>query len=99
MIAFQAFTCINKKCVNVWFIKDICNIFARPLRYVYGRCLQNVCPMLHYSKDGITIAIVQDTRKELANGDYPIKVRVVYNRKAKYFSTGKSLSTHDWNIL
>lgn len=55
--------------------------------------------MKTYSKDGITIAVVLDTRRVLANGNYPVKVRVSYARKVTYFSTGKDLAPHDWEVL
>lgn len=55
--------------------------------------------MLNYAKDGISVALVLDTRKPLANGDYSVKVRVSYNRIVKYYTTSKRLSRHDWDIL
>ena len=55
--------------------------------------------MRNYSKDGITIALVLDTRKALQNGEYPIKVRVTYNRVVKYYITGKSLTPEEWTSL
>lgn len=53
----------------------------------------------YYSKDGITVSIVQDVRRPLANGLYPIKVRVTYRRDRSYYPTGKSLSIEDWDRL
>lgn len=67
------------------------------------RCVQIVCnektTMTTYSKDGITIATMLDTRRELANGTYPIKIRVTYKRVRKYYPTGKSLTSHSWEVL
>lgn len=55
--------------------------------------------MLEYSKDGITISLYLDNRKELANGRYPLKVRVCYNRIQKYYPTGKSFTPAEWETL
>lgn len=55
--------------------------------------------MFTYSKDGITIASILDSRKENKKGTYPIKIRVTYKRVRKYYSTGKDLSSEEWNIL
>lgn len=52
-----------------------------------------------YSKDGITVSTVQDTRRPLKNGLYPIKIRVTYRRSRSYYPTGKSLSVDDWDRL
>jgi hypothetical protein len=53
----------------------------------------------NYSKDGITVTTILDTRRALANGEYPVKVRVTYRRQRTYFITGKSLSEADWERL
>lgn len=55
--------------------------------------------MLNYSKDGITISVYHDTRRPLQNGEYPVRIRVCYNRATKHYATGKSLSSHDFGIL
>ena len=55
--------------------------------------------MLNYSKDGIHVAVIIDTRRALNSGLYPIKVRVQTGRTVKYYSTSKSLSAHDWEVL
>jgi len=39
-----------------------------------------------------TIKILQDTRHQLTNGNYPIKLRVTNQRTPKYFNTGINLS-------
>lgn len=54
---------------------------------------------LHYSKDGITVAAILDTRRAKAAGGYPVKIRVTHRRKHQYFSTGKSLSEEEWGRL
>lgn len=55
--------------------------------------------MLEYSKDGITITPILDTRRQLKSGAYPVKIRVTYNRERKYYATGKELSSHEWDVL
>jgi integrase len=55
--------------------------------------------MLKYSKDGISVLTVLDTRRLKASGLYPIKIQVVYKRTQKYYSTGKEATKEDWNIL
>ncbi len=55
--------------------------------------------MIEYSKDGVSVTIVLDTRRALVDGGYPVKVRITYQRVQKYLSTGKALSLHDWEVL
>ncbi|GHU16527.1 integrase [Betaproteobacteria bacterium] len=55
--------------------------------------------MFKYSKDGVSVLTVQDTRKKKLSGLFPIKIQVVYNRVQRYYSTGKELSVEDWKIL
>lgn len=63
--------------------------------------MQIVCTMnnYYYSKDGLTIAAILDSRRLLANGEYPIKIRVTYQRKQTYYPTGKSMSEDTWESL
>ena len=51
--------------------------------------------MLKYSKDGISVLLTLDTRREKKNGKYPVKIQVVQNGNQKYYSTGKSLSVDE----
>lgn len=64
-------------------------------------CVQIVCTMnnYYYSKDGIVVTAIQDARRQLSNGLYPIKIRVSYQRERAYYPTGKSLSVADWEKL
>lgn len=55
--------------------------------------------MFDYSDSGVTLAVMLDTRKHNKSGLYPVKVRVTYRRERQYYSTGKSLSTDDWEKL
>ena len=52
-----------------------------------------------YSRDGVTVTVILDTRRLLANGNYPIKTRVTHRRQHVYYPTGKSLSPEDWDRL
>lgn len=53
----------------------------------------------YYSKDGLTVAAILDSRRLLANGEYPVKIRITYQRKHTYYPTGKSLSEEAWESL
>ena len=55
--------------------------------------------MYDYSRDGITVSAMLDTRRANAQGEYPVKVRVTYRRDRKYYGTGKSLTASDWERL
>lgn len=55
--------------------------------------------MFKYSRDGISVLTILDTRRAKRSGLFPVKVQVVYRRKQKYYSTGKELSKEDWKRL
>lgn len=55
--------------------------------------------MRFYSKDGLTISSMLDTRRELNDGTFPIKIRVYYQGKRVYYPTGKSVTSHEWEVL
>ena len=55
--------------------------------------------MYKYSKDGISILCILDTRRAKKSGLFPIKIQVVYKRTQKYYTTGKELSQTDWDKL
>ena len=40
-----------------------------------------------------------DTRKTNSNGEYPVKIRVNYQRVRVYYSTGKNLTREEWDSL
>ncbi|WP_297448660.1 site-specific integrase [uncultured Alistipes sp.] len=54
---------------------------------------------MFYSKDGISVAPVIDSSHPKQNGLYPIKIRVTYRRKRKYYPTSKSLTIEQWNNI
>jgi integrase/recombinase XerD len=47
-------------------------------------------------KKEVTTAIILDSRRQKENLTYPVKLRVTYKRKQKYFSVGKSYTTDEW---
>lgn len=55
--------------------------------------------MFSYSKDGITVRSMLDTRKKNAEGKYHVKICVNYQRVREYFLTGKHLSKEEWESL
>lgn len=55
--------------------------------------------MFQYSKDGVTVSIIHDTRRLRKDGGAPVKIRVTYLRKRAYYSTGKSLTPEQWDKL
>ncbi len=55
--------------------------------------------MLKYSKDGVSVILTLDTRREKMDGNYPVKVQVVQKGKQRYYSTGKTLSNEEWTSL
>ena len=54
---------------------------------------------MNYSKDGVTVAVMLDTRRTKANEKYPVKIRVTYNRVRHYYPTGKDLTPEEWEVL
>lgn len=55
--------------------------------------------MFKYSKDGVSVTLILDTRNVKQSGKFPVKVRVSYARKSKYFSTSKDLTAEEWDKL
>lgn len=55
--------------------------------------------MFKFTKDGVSVLTVLDSRRSKADGKYPVKVQVVYNRIQKYYSTGKTLLPEEWDKL
>ena len=54
---------------------------------------------MKYSKDGITVEPIHDTRRPTKNGAYPVKIRVTYQRTQRYYPTGKSLTVEEWEAI
>ena len=55
--------------------------------------------MLTYSHNGISLASMIDTRRGIKDGKFPVKIRVTFSRERKYYSTGKRLSSDEWEKL
>ena len=55
--------------------------------------------MLKYSKDGVSVILTLDIRREKKDGNYPVKVQVVQKGKQRYYTTGKTLSVDEWATL
>lgn len=55
--------------------------------------------MYNYSKDGIVVSTVLDARTPNKNGKFPVKVKVYYQKKPKYYSTGICMTKEEWNRL
>lgn len=55
--------------------------------------------MFRYSKDGISVTTILDSRRPKKSGRFPVKVQVFYNRTQKYYSTGKELTSEEWGKI
>lgn len=55
--------------------------------------------MNNYSYQDVNAKIILDNRREKKNGVYPVKSRITFKRKQKYYPTGVDLSEENWEIL
>ena len=55
--------------------------------------------MISYQKVGITASVVLDTRRILSDDLYRVRIRVIFNRKTREYSTGKAFSLDEWKAL
>lgn len=55
--------------------------------------------MFEFSDSGVTLATLLETRKINKEGLHPVRVRITYERRRSYYSTGKMLSPEDWQRL
>lgn len=64
-------------------------------------CLQIVCKFRQGKRmeNKVTIAVIPDKRSQKKDGTHPIKLRVIYNRETRYFSTGLSVTPEDWEKI
>lgn len=60
---------------------------------------QATTTMYRFTKDGVSVSVVLDTRRAKSNGKYPVKVEVVHLRRQKYYTTGKDLDRSEWEKL
>ena len=52
-----------------------------------------------FSHNGISLVSILDTRKKSAKNLYPVKLRVTFQRKQVYYSTGVFMTEEDWQII
>lgn len=55
--------------------------------------------MFEFSDNGVRVSAILDTRRKNKHGEFPIKIRVNFQRQRQYYSTGKALSEEDWARL
>lgn len=55
--------------------------------------------MNKYHLGGISAASILDRRRVNAQGEYPVRIYVHYNKKSKYYTTGKTCSPEVWAKL
>lgn len=55
--------------------------------------------MNNYSYQDVHATIILDNRREKKNGLYPVKSRITYKRKQKYYPIGMDLLEDNWKIL
>ena len=55
--------------------------------------------MYNYSKDGVVVSTVLDARTINKEGKYPVKIKVYYQKKPKYYSIGICMTKEEWNKL
>ncbi|MBN2480448.1 MAG: site-specific integrase [Bacteroidales bacterium] len=53
----------------------------------------------NYSKAGVILSIVFDTRRKKTNGLYNVKFRVTHKRKQVYYNAGVDLSLNEWYAM
>jgi integrase len=55
--------------------------------------------MFNYSNNGITVSSILDDRRSTKDNLFPVKIRVTFLRIRKYYSTGKYVTSDDWEKL
>ena len=55
--------------------------------------------MFNYSKDGVVVSTVLGARTINKEGKYPVKIKVYYQKKPKYYSIGICMTKEEWNKL
>lgn len=51
------------------------------------------------NKEKASLITVLDSRRKKANGKYPIKLRVTFQRKRKYYGMGYEVNQKEWEIM
>ena len=52
-----------------------------------------------FTHNGLSLISILDVRRMNANNAYPVKLRITYQRKQVYFSTGVSVTSEEWDVL
>lgn len=52
-----------------------------------------------YTKDGVVVSTVLDSRTINKEGKYPVKIKVYHQKKPKYYSTGICMTKEEWEKL
>ena len=55
--------------------------------------------MFKHAIHGVTVSSVLDKRRSNANGDYPVRILVNFQREKKYYTTGKMCSEETWEKM
>lgn len=56
-------------------------------------------PLYTFSHGGVTGAVILDDRRKKENDLYPIRYRVIFDRKANYYKSGYDASIDEWKLL
>ena len=51
------------------------------------------------NKSNITIAVIPDYRRKLQNQKYPLKLKITFKGKRRYYATGYSATKDEWQII
>ncbi len=55
--------------------------------------------MFKHAIHGVTVSSILDKRRYNANGDYPVRILVNFQREKKYYTTGKMCSEETWEKM
>lgn len=65
-------------------------LFVVVLVNLFANCLQIMKP---------TLLLILDNRAQKKSGTYPVKLRIIYKRKVKYYPTGYDMTEEEWTFL
>ena len=55
--------------------------------------------MYRFNKNGVSVLIVIDKRRQKNNGLYPVKIEVVHKRRQRYYPTGQDVTVEEWETM
>lgn len=55
--------------------------------------------MFRHSLHGISIAAILDTRRSNADGTFPVRIKVHFQKNKKYYTTGKNCTEKEWERM